>query len=262
MEDWTIQDIENWLLATKQITTNKHVHPVLGMTGADILELVEDDTTLKEFFAPYPPPPEGPNIQLFKLRVRKDKDHDSLEYRVGSWRRHPETCGYTTLMFRLRVVWFVHLCFLTEPSTMNTVVPFMIFPQSHAMPERWPCLSALGVRVNVEIDLASRTIVSPRTACISPVVCSLSCTGVLLDFTLDSLCFLHAKCLDADRGPSPLDQCSTEPHSRQVLSPSGVVVSASSVPNTALCIATCIAMACCSFVVVVVLASSVSEPDP
>ena len=127
---------------------------------------------------------------------------------------------------------------------MNTVVPTMSFPHSHARPERWPSSLSLGVRLNDDMILLSRTTFNPRTACISPTVCSLSCTaGSFISF-LESLCFLLEKCLVAVRGPSA-DHVRTEPHRSQVLTPSGVVVNDSLVPYTALCIATCNSMASC-----------------
>jgi hypothetical protein len=41
MQNWGFNDVENWLLATKQIRARGEGHPVISLTGADILGIVE-----------------------------------------------------------------------------------------------------------------------------------------------------------------------------------------------------------------------------
>ena len=84
MENWLITDVENWLIATKQLSTN-NTHPVIGLTGADILELVQDANALTEIFQGYPSRADGgPSMSVFKIRVRGDKCKEASSYQASS----------------------------------------------------------------------------------------------------------------------------------------------------------------------------------
>ena len=84
MEKWSITDVKNWLLATEQLSTNSK-HPVIGLTGADILELVGDDEAMTDLFQGYPSRADGgPSMSIFKIRVRGDKLKDASLYHASS----------------------------------------------------------------------------------------------------------------------------------------------------------------------------------
>ena len=94
MEKWSITDVENWLLATKQLSTNS-THPVIGLTGADILELVQDEGALTDIFQGYPSRADGgPSMSVFKIRVRNDKDKEASTYQASN--NAPVLSGFTT----------------------------------------------------------------------------------------------------------------------------------------------------------------------
>jgi hypothetical protein len=78
MEDWTIQDVENWLSCTKQ-TNNSGRHPVVGLNGADLLGLIGDTTMLDALFADFPV---GHSKTLLKIRVQGDKFKGAAEWQV------------------------------------------------------------------------------------------------------------------------------------------------------------------------------------
>ena len=84
MEKWSIVDVENWLVSTKQITKfTEGRHPVLSLNGAELLETVKDASVLEELFRGYPPPPQGPSMTILKMRVGWDKDKGAEQGHIG-----------------------------------------------------------------------------------------------------------------------------------------------------------------------------------
>ena len=87
MQNWDFNDVENWLLVTKQMKTRGEGHPVISLTGADILNMMEDKETMDVLFSTWPALNNTipPNIIIFKTRVKADKDKNASTWQQESF---------------------------------------------------------------------------------------------------------------------------------------------------------------------------------
>ena len=117
MEDWTIQDIENWLNCTKQ--TNSGRHPVVGLSGADLLGLMEDQTMFDALFADFPA---GPSKTLLKIRVNADKNKGAAEWQVHDLVHSSDCCSFPVRSPSLTSVRRSNSASPTTPMSSETTV--------------------------------------------------------------------------------------------------------------------------------------------